>query len=104
MKMKKISITPYTRAGKYKFLKTGFLVFSFLMFCKVSVSSMPMGPKEEQQQMIEIRGKIVDEQGNPLEGVNIQVKGGTTRTATDAQGNYRLRGIPANSVVVYTLV
>ncbi|HLT93763.1 MAG TPA: TonB-dependent receptor [Membranihabitans sp.] len=102
--MKKISITPYTRAGKYKFLKTGFLVFSFLMFCKVSVSSMPMGPKEEQQQTIEIRGKIVDEQGNPLEGVNIQVKGGTTRTATDAQGNYRLRGIPANSVVVYTLV
>lgn len=39
---------------------------------------------------IEVSGKIVDENGEGLPGVSIVVKGTTTGTATDVDGNYRL--------------
>lgn len=45
---------------------------------------------------IEIRGRVVDERGEPLPGVSILVKGTQTGTATDANGNYAL-SVPENS-------
>ncbi len=37
-----------------------------------------------------ITGKLIDEAGAPLPGVNIIVKGTTTGTLSDIDGNYRL--------------
>jgi hypothetical protein len=37
-----------------------------------------------------VRGKILDEEGQPLPGVNIVVKGTTIGTVTDAAGNYSI--------------
>jgi Ca-activated chloride channel family protein len=37
-----------------------------------------------------ITGKVTDEAGNPLRGVNISVKGTTRVTSTDSNGNYKV--------------
>src|SRR5690606_26062854 len=51
-----------------------------------------------------IQGRVVDETGDPLQGVTVRVKGTTTATITDEQGNYHLV-IPANeNVLVFTIV
>lgn len=41
-----------------------------------------------------ITGKVVDESNQPLPGVTVAVKGTQRSTATDANGNYRLTGMP----------
>ncbi|WP_031301474.1 SusC/RagA family TonB-linked outer membrane protein [Sphingobacterium paucimobilis] len=54
------------------------------------------------QQTVVVTGKVVDDKGGPLEGVSIQVKGQNKKTATDAKGNYKLQGIPVNSILVFS--
>lgn len=51
-----------------------------------------------------IRGKVTDAKGLPLPGVTIVVKGTTTGTITDADGNYNLNNIPADAVLVFSFV
>ncbi len=52
----------------------------------------------------EISGKVTDENGEVLPGVNIVVKGSTIGTVTDADGNYKL-SIPDNATtLVFTYV
>src|SRR5690606_32571236 len=41
-------------------------------------------------QEIIISGRVVDAQGNPLEGVTVRVKNNTGGATTDASGNYRI--------------
>lgn len=44
-----------------------------------------------------VSGKVTSaDDGSPLPGVNVLLKGTTNGTATDADGNYRLSGIPAS--------
>lgn len=38
----------------------------------------------------ELRGRVTDQQGEPLVGVNIRIEGTTTGTTTDTKGYYRL--------------
>ncbi|WP_245812790.1 TonB-dependent receptor [Flagellimonas flava] len=54
--------------------------------------------KEEAQQ--EIRGSVKDEQGNPLAGANILVKGTTNGTQADFDGNYTLEVADSNATLV----
>lgn len=51
-----------------------------------------------------INGRVVDEAGKPLQGVTVTVKGTTTATLTDDEGNYHLV-LPANAdLLVFTIV
>lgn len=50
------------------------------------------------QAIKEIKGKIVDETGEPLIGVNVSVEGGTTGTISDFDGNFSVKA-PENSVL-----
>jgi len=43
-----------------------------------------------------VRGKVMDQKGNPLPGVNVVVTGSTVGTVTDMEGNYSLT-IPNNA-------
>ena len=45
----------------------------------------------EQQKEIQVEGRVVDAQGNPLLGVNVLVKGSQRGVATDKDGYYTLR-------------
>ncbi len=55
-----------------------------------------------QQQQRTITGKVTDEQGLPLPGVNIMVKGTSIGTITDMDGNYSL-SVPASAVTLVFL-
>ncbi|GAA4795727.1 TonB-dependent receptor [Olivibacter ginsenosidimutans] len=54
-----------------------------------------------QQQKVE--GRVVDEQGNPLPGISILIKGTQQGTSTNEDGYYTL-DVPPNAVLVYTYV
>ena len=52
-----------------------------------------------------VTGKVIDEAGAPLPGVNIIVKGTSTGTLSDIDGNYRLESeIGEGAVLVFTFI
>lgn len=67
-----------------------------------------VGPKSEQpsapQQKKTVRGQVVDAAGHPLPGVSVMVKGTTTGTATDLDGNYSLSVMGEDPTLLFTMV
>ena len=57
-------------------------------------------PAPLQVSPIDVSGRIVDEQGTPLQGASIHVKGSSNGTTTDARGNFLLRGVEENAVLL----
>ncbi len=51
-----------------------------------------------------ISGKVTDEDGNVIPGVNVLVKGTTTGTVTDVDGNYQLSVDNGEVVLVYSFI
>ncbi|MEO3406046.1 SusC/RagA family TonB-linked outer membrane protein [Mucilaginibacter sp. CAU 1740] len=50
-----------------------------------------------------LTGKVVDEKGEPLVGVSIRIKGTTTGTQTDANGNFSL-DVQPNTVLILSYI
>jgi len=55
-----------------------------------------------QQQAI--KGKVTDSNGLPLPGVTVLIKGTTTGTVTDVNGNYSISGISNNALLSFSFV
>ncbi|RZM21454.1 MAG: SusC/RagA family TonB-linked outer membrane protein, partial [Pedobacter sp.] len=53
------------------------------------------------QGLIDIRGKVVDENNQPLPGATVKVKGGTQGVMTDKEGDFFLKGVPDDAVLVF---
>lgn len=53
------------------------------------------------QQQIDVAGQVNDTDGNPIGGVTVSVKGGNKVTSTDNSGQYLLRDIEENAVLVF---
>lgn len=51
-----------------------------------------------------ITGKVLDEQGKALAGVNVSVKGGITAIATDQNGNYSIMVDDHDNILVFSLI
>lgn len=51
-----------------------------------------------------VTGKVTDEAGEPLPGVSVSVKGSTTGTATDFDGNYSLQNLKNGDVLEFRFV
>lgn len=49
-------------------------------------------------------GKVVDDDGTPIPGVNVVVKGTNTGTVTDIQGNYQLSLDKAHPTLVFSFI
>ena len=56
------------------------------------------------QQTKDITGKITDTNGEPIIGANVFVKGTTTGTITDAEGDYFISNIPPNSILIVSYI
>ncbi len=57
-----------------------------------------------QAQQVEITGQVTDAaDGSPLPGVNIIIKGTTQGTATDGNGNYKIK-VPPGSILEFSFV
>ena len=48
-------------------------------------------------QVSSVKGTVSDENGEPMAGVSVLVKGTQIGTVTDVDGTYTLRGVPANA-------
>ncbi len=53
---------------------------------------------------ITVSGKVSGEDGSPLPGVTVAVKGTTNGTITDFDGNYSLKGLPSNATLIFSFV
>jgi TonB-linked SusC/RagA family outer membrane protein len=53
---------------------------------------------------VEVTGTVLDENGNPLIGVNVVEKGTTNGTVTDIDGNYRLSVSDPNTTLVFSFI
>lgn len=62
------------------------------------------GTGTDVQQSKTIRGKVTNEAGEPLSGVTISVKGTTTGTITDTEGNYSFTKLPDQAVLVFSFI
>ena len=51
---------------------------------------------------ITVKGRVTDEDGKPLTGINVTVKGSNRVVITDGNGNYTLREVDPQSVLVIT--
>ena len=67
-------------------------------------------PKDEAktetagQQQKTVIGKVTDSTGGGLPGVSVVLKGTTTGTITDFDGNYSLPNVPANAILQFSFV
>lgn len=53
---------------------------------------------------ITVTGKVTDENGGPLPGVSVRVKGTTVGAVTDDKGNYTINSPDENSTLVFTFI
>jgi len=51
-----------------------------------------------------ITGKVIDDQGTPLSGVNVLVKKSSTGTITDVKGVYRITVMPEDKILVFSFI
>ncbi len=56
------------------------------------------------QQISQVSGKITNTDGIALPGVTIVVKGTTTGTITDKNGNYTISGLKPDAILVYSFI
>src|SRR5256886_9344914 len=52
---------------------------------------------------IEVSGKVTTPEGHPISAVTVRVRGGSTNTSTDAQGNYSILA-PSDGVLTFNLI
>src|ERR1044072_4085887 len=54
--------------------------------------------------LIDVRGRVVDEKGEPLEGVTVTVKSTSKGTSTNSRGEFSLSSINKGDVLEFTYV
>jgi TonB-linked SusC/RagA family outer membrane protein len=79
-------------------LKKWSAVISCMLLCMFSLNV------ELSAQNLNIRGKVIDSEGNSLPGTAVVVKGTTTGTATNDGGDYTLSNVPKGSILEFKLV
>jgi TonB-linked SusC/RagA family outer membrane protein len=55
-------------------------------------------------QLVNVKGRVVNENNDPVEGVNVNVKGTATITSTNANGEFALKGVDENATLIFTSV
>ncbi|HVY73704.1 MAG TPA: TonB-dependent receptor [Puia sp.] len=73
-----------------------------LILCLIGLSNF-IGIAASAHPWATVTGTVSDEQGNPLPGVTVTVKGTSTATTTDAKGNYAI-SIEKGQTLVFTYV
>jgi len=87
-----------------KLLKATWLSGLVGLFLVFSGGSPVMATPLTEQNTVLISGKITDETGSVLPGVNIVEKGTSNGTVSDSQGSYRITVASTESVLVFSFV
>lgn len=67
---------------------------------KNTVNSVPLNAAAK----MDVHGKVTDETGNPLPGVNVSVKGAQRTTATNQNGEFNIRAVSPTDVLVFSFI
>jgi iron complex outermembrane receptor protein len=59
---------------------------------------------ESSQQQQSVSGKVTDESGEPLPGVAVVIKGTTSGTVTDIDGNYSIPNVPNDATLAFSFI
>lgn len=73
-------------------------------FIIISIKDKVEENKSPSIQLIDITGRITNEQGEPLPGASISVKGTNKGTATNSNGEFILQGIEPNAILIISSV
>lgn len=83
------------------------LLFSVMLsLCAMGgmmVYSTPVMATVAQSPTIKVRGQVIDEQGEPLTGATVRIKGGQGGTITDVDGNFQLE-VAGNAILSISYV
>jgi len=79
------------------------MMLSLGMVGGLSAYSVPAMASVQQAQTIKVSGQVVDQEGEPLIGATVKVKGATTGSITDFDGNFTIDA-PANGTLVVSYV
>ncbi len=60
-------------------------------------------PNDGQQEK-SVSGKVTDEKGQPLPGVTVIIKGTSQGTVTDSNGNYTIKDITQDDILIFSFV
>lgn len=70
---------------------------------KQEIKTAPISP-EVNAPPIDVRGRVVNENGDPVEAVSVNVKGTSIIVLTNANGEFLINGVNDNATLVFTSV
>lgn len=99
-----MNIDSLTKQGSKK-LFVIIMIQLFTYYISTAGNLQPQPASKSAQQSSEyITGRVTDNEGNPLVGVIIQIKGSTTGAVTNANGGYQIQNVKAGQILVFKLV
>ncbi len=87
-----------------KYIKPKHIVYEIRYKTVILLAEPVRGEAAGQSSDRVIKGKVTDEKGEALPGVNVKVRGTATGTMTDADGQFDLRLADAHGVLVFSFV
>jgi len=84
-----------------EFYQSGKTIFIVKGKPKVSVESSRL-TLNAGNDGLSLKGRVTDEQGLPLAGASVYIKGGSKGTVTDERGMFELKGVSSGAVLVVT--
>src|SRR5690606_29421406 len=86
------------------FRKSGMLSFLLAIGVMLCVGGNTAFAGDDVQSSITVTGQVLDEAGKSMPGVNVLVKGTTSGTSTDTDGNYRITVENGEAVLVFSFI
>ncbi len=98
--VKKISAIPLSHSKV-----NSFSTFESYGILASSLSNQLSAPEKIQKVEFVVKGKVTDENGTPLAGVSVTLKGNqSVGTTTDADGSYSLSVLNGNAILIFSSV
>jgi TonB-linked SusC/RagA family outer membrane protein len=92
----------------FRFMKVMIILLFLIALNVPGIGSNPDSDKKSDLtaliQQARVTGRVTDEQGNPMPGVNVQIEGTTVGVLTDANGNYQIDKPRDNVVLVFSFI
>ena len=85
----------------------GAMLLPFLFLCVLAAHGASIEGAAyafQQSQSITVKGKITDENGDPIPGAVVLEKGTTNGSAADVDGNYAITVSGSNAVLVFSSI
>ena len=97
-------------SGQWNISLTNFKLIALVTLASIASPTLnamseptPVGNVPSPSSAITVSGQVIDEDGSPIPGVNVVVKGTTNGTATDSDGRYNIN-TNDNDVLVFSFI